>query len=146
MTAVPFAYNVICQVCRKKIKSFEAVKRWDGYIVGRNHEGCYETKHPLDMPLPPRAPENRPLPFTSPESTDVYQLSGTTSSITVTSSPFTYTAGITREQITITGGTVEKVRIDEATAPSTSGSFLVLPGARVEVTYSSAPTMTKLVT
>ena len=63
-------WNVLCQICRGKIKASEAVKRWDGYIVGRNHPGCFEHRNPLDLPQPlPK--EYIPLPFTSPEGTDV---------------------------------------------------------------------------
>jgi len=64
-------WNVICQVCRRKIKASKATKRWDGLIVGIEHSGCYETRHPLDMPQP-LAPEPQPLPFTSPEETDEF--------------------------------------------------------------------------
>lgn len=59
-------YNVICQVCRAKIKASTALKRWDGLIVCKDD---YETRHPLDMPAP-KQPEERTLPFTSPESED----------------------------------------------------------------------------
>ena len=64
--AIPYDFNVICQVCRKKIKASESLKRWDNLIVCKED---YETRHPLDMPAP-RMPEQRALPFTSPEGTD----------------------------------------------------------------------------
>lgn len=43
-----------------------AVERWDGLIVARDHPGCFEHRHPLDMPqrLPP---EPRPILFVSSE-------------------------------------------------------------------------------
>lgn len=62
-------WNVICQICREKIKASDSVRRWDGYIVGRNHEGCYEEKHSALMPKPPRVPEVS-VPFTSKDGTD----------------------------------------------------------------------------
>ena len=63
-------WNVICHVCRDKVKASESRKRWDGLIVcGR--DGCFEEKHPLDQPQPV-VKENKPLPFTSPEPTDTY--------------------------------------------------------------------------
>lgn len=68
--AVVGDWNVLCQVCREKIKASEAVTRWDGLIVGRSHP-CFELRHPLDLPQP-LPPEEKPLPFTSPEPTDVF--------------------------------------------------------------------------
>lgn len=65
--AVPFDFNVICQVCRKKIKASESLKRWDNLIVCSED---YEMRHPADLPLP-RIPEERKLPFTSPEGVNV---------------------------------------------------------------------------
>lgn len=67
--AILWNWNVICQICRGKIKASEATKRWDGLIVGKNHIGCFEHRHPSEFPqkLPP---ESKPLPFTSPEGTD----------------------------------------------------------------------------
>lgn len=73
--AIPYDFNVICQVCRESIKGSEATKRWDNLIVGKNHPGCMELKHPLDMPYP-LPPEQKPLPFTSPESTDTFITTG----------------------------------------------------------------------
>jgi len=65
--AIPYDYNIICQVCRKKIKGSEALKDWRGFIVCKED---YETRHPLDIPSP-KMPGQRALPFTSPEGTDV---------------------------------------------------------------------------
>jgi len=67
--AKSFDWNVICMVCRKKIKASEAIKRWDNLIVGKYHPGCYEVRHPLDYPVPP-VKENKPLSFVSPEGPD----------------------------------------------------------------------------
>ena len=39
-------WNVTCDVCSRKIKSGNARKRWDGFIVC---EGCYEERHPQDF-------------------------------------------------------------------------------------------------
>lgn len=64
--AIPYQWNVICQVCRAKIKASESLKRWDGLIVCKED---YETRHPLDMPAP-RQSEERALPFTSSEPVD----------------------------------------------------------------------------
>lgn len=63
-------WNVICHVCRSKVKASESRKRWDGLIVCWR-DGCFEDKHPLDMPQP-IIKENKALPFTSPEPTDSY--------------------------------------------------------------------------
>ena len=39
-------WNVTCDVCSRKIKSGNARKRWDGFVVC---EGCYEERHPQDF-------------------------------------------------------------------------------------------------
>lgn len=39
-------WNVWCMVCNKKIKSGEALKRWDGLIVCPED---YENRHPMDF-------------------------------------------------------------------------------------------------
>lgn len=39
-------YNVICDVCGKKVKIGDCRQRWDGFLV---HYGCYETRHPQDF-------------------------------------------------------------------------------------------------
>lgn len=69
--AVPGDWNVVCQVCRAKIKASQSTTRWDGLVVGKNHDGCFERRHPQDMPTPVVRDE-RPLPFTSPEGTDTF--------------------------------------------------------------------------
>jgi hypothetical protein len=45
-TYIPGQWNVICQVCGKKIKANESKHRWDGFIVC---EEDYETRHPQDF-------------------------------------------------------------------------------------------------
>lgn len=54
-------WNVWCMVCNKKIKSGEALKRWDGLLVC--HED-YENRHPLDF-LRTRQ-ERISVPFSAP--------------------------------------------------------------------------------
>ena len=39
-------FNVTCDVCSRKIKSGQARKRWDGFIVCPED---YETRHPQDF-------------------------------------------------------------------------------------------------
>ena len=39
-------WNLLCDVCSKKIKASEAKKRWDGFIVCSDD---YEERHPLDF-------------------------------------------------------------------------------------------------
>lgn len=39
-------WNVICDVCGRKMKSSDAYHRWDGAIVCRKD---YETRHKLDL-------------------------------------------------------------------------------------------------
>jgi len=69
-----FSYNVICQVCRKKIKVEESFKRWDGLIVCSQD---MEERHPLDMPRPPlKGPV--PISPTSPEPADTFSNSCST--------------------------------------------------------------------
>lgn len=65
-------------------------------------------------------------------------------SITVTASPFTYTAG-QRGQVVVTGGTVSAIDLTrDLTTISlgiTSGSVAVSNADRVTVTYSGTPTI-----
>jgi hypothetical protein len=68
--AISKDWKVTCQVCRENIKASQAVRRWDGLVVGANHSGCFEHRHPNDFPMPPIRDQS-PLPFTSPEGTDV---------------------------------------------------------------------------
>lgn len=67
-----------------------------------------------------------------------------TASITVTASPFTYTAGTTPEAIYIRGGTVSDISKNSRTIFAASPATVWLePGEAVVVTYSVAPTMEK---
>lgn len=60
-----FEWNVICDICNKKIKSSEAKKRWDGFIVC---EADFEHRNPLDTPIPNKR-DQYPLPFVRGEAT-----------------------------------------------------------------------------
>jgi len=60
-------WNVWCMVCNRKIKSGEALKRWDGLIVC--HED-YELRHPMDF-LRTRQ-ERITVPFSSPTSFNLF--------------------------------------------------------------------------
>ena len=54
-------WNVTCDVCSRKIKSGQARKRWDGFIVCPED---YETRHPQDFV---RARQDKiSVPFTRP--------------------------------------------------------------------------------
>lgn len=65
-------------------------------------------------------------------------------SITVTASPFTYTAGSSPEMVYITGGTVSLIVKSGTTLfTSTEKSVRLEANQAVVVTYSSAPTMNK---
>jgi len=56
-------WNVWCMVCNRKIKSGQALKRWDGLIVCPND---YENRQPLDFL---RARQERiTVPFSAPTS------------------------------------------------------------------------------
>lgn len=56
----PGEWNVWCMVCNRKIKSSQALKRWDGLIVCPDD---YENRHPMDF-LRTRQ-EQISVPFTS---------------------------------------------------------------------------------
>lgn len=64
--------------------------------------------------------------------------------ITVTASPFTYTAGTSPEMVYIYGGTVSDVSKSSATIATASGISVHLePNQAITVTYTVAPTMRK---
>lgn len=64
--------------------------------------------------------------------------------ITVTASPFTYTAGHTEENVYIRGGTVSDIAVDGSTVFVATDKMVSLsPGKSVVVTYTVAPTMVK---
>lgn len=60
-------WNVWCMVCNRKIKSGEALKRWDGLIVCKDD---YENRHPLDF-LRTRQ-ERITVPFSAPTSFNLF--------------------------------------------------------------------------
>lgn len=71
---------------------------------------------------------------------------GTSSSVAVTTSPFTYTAGPRPEYVNIFSGTVSLVAVGATTiSTSTNTAVMLRPNQAVTVTYSSTPTMTKVV-
>jgi len=68
------------------------------------------------------------------------------SSITVTASPFTYTAGHSPETVYVRAGTVSLIVVDGRTLfVATPATVSLPPNVAVTVTYSSAPTMEKYV-
>lgn len=60
-------WNVWCMVCNRKIKSGEALKRWDGLIVCPED---FENRHPLDF-LRTRQ-ERITVPYSAPTSFDQF--------------------------------------------------------------------------
>jgi len=68
------------------------------------------------------------------------------SSITVGTSPFTYTAGSSPETVYIRGGTVSDISVDGTTLFTDTGHSIDLePHQSVVITYSSTPTMVKYI-
>ena len=60
-------FNVICDVCGKKIKSGDAKQRWDGFIVCPSD---FEQRHSQDFV---RARQDKiSVPFTRPRPVDVF--------------------------------------------------------------------------
>ena len=60
-------WNVVCDVCSKKIKSSVARKRWDGCIIGPDDD---EERHPQDFV---RARQDKiSVPFSRPIPTFVF--------------------------------------------------------------------------
>src|SRR5574337_157488 len=70
-------WNVFCMVCNRKIKSGDALKRWDGLLVCQED---YENRHPMDF-LRTRQ-ERITVPFTSDTSFNQF------TSVTYPSYPF----------------------------------------------------------
>lgn len=56
-------WNIICDVCGKKVKASTTKRRWDGFIVCPED---YEQRHPLDF-IRVRA-DRQSVPFSRPES------------------------------------------------------------------------------
>lgn len=67
-----------------------------------------------------------------------------TNVITVGSSPYTYTTGITPEMVLVTGGTVSSIAQGAQGLTVTSGTFFLPPHTPLTVTYSGTPTMVKV--
>jgi len=65
------------------------------------------------------------------------------SSISVGTSPFTYTAGASPETVYVSGGTVTSITKSGYDFGLTSGAFNLEPHESIIVTYSAAPTMYK---
>ena len=64
-------WNLICDVCGKKIKASESLHRWDGFIVCRED---YETRHPQDFV---RVHNDRiSVPYSRPRPADRFLLTG----------------------------------------------------------------------
>lgn len=57
-----YEYNVICDVCRRKMKASDLRKRWDGFMVCKDD---WEPRHPLDFYRPKN--DTHVLPFTRPD-------------------------------------------------------------------------------
>jgi hypothetical protein len=60
-------WNLLCDVCSKKIKASEARHRWDGLIVCTED---YETRHAQDFVRV--KPEKNTIPFSRPQQEDVF--------------------------------------------------------------------------
>jgi hypothetical protein len=58
----PGANNVFCQICNKKMKSFEMFKRYDGVLCC---EVCWNPRHPQEYP--PRIQPEMPPKIVAPE-------------------------------------------------------------------------------
>ena len=60
-------WNIICDVCNKKIKSGEAKQRWDGFIVCPDD---FETRHPQDFVMAKQ--DQITVPFSRPRQPDIF--------------------------------------------------------------------------
>jgi len=77
-------WNVTCDVCSKKIKSHEARKRWDGFIVCQDD---YEIRHPQDFVK--AQTDKITVPFVRPLETPAFLLRETVNeSVSVEDSAF----------------------------------------------------------
>ena len=65
-------YSAICDVCGFKRKASQLAQRWDGLMVCRPEidPGCWEVRHPQELIRPIQ--EQNKLPWTRPESADVF--------------------------------------------------------------------------
>lgn len=60
-------WNVICDVCSKKIKAHDAKQRWDGFIVCPDD---FEHRHPQDFVK--AKTDKITVPFTRPRPVDIF--------------------------------------------------------------------------
>jgi hypothetical protein len=66
-TYISGKWNVICDVCGKKVKASEVRERWDGFIVCK---ADFEMRHPQDFV---RARQDKiSVPFTRPRPVDEF--------------------------------------------------------------------------
>ena len=86
-------YSAICDICGFKFKASDLRERWDGHRVC---DQDWEIRHPQEMVRP--IPDQRALPWTRPESTDVYIPRTNRSSFTIAAAALTAT--ITDSNIT----------------------------------------------
>ncbi len=66
----PGVWNVICQVCGRKVKSDQIKKRWDGILVCNED---FEVRHPLDFLR--AINDDSSVPFTNPEPSEYTYIS-----------------------------------------------------------------------
>ena len=64
---IPHEWNVVCDICSKKIKASDAKQRWDGFIVCSKD---FETRHPQDF-IQTRQ-DKMTVPFSRPRPQDVF--------------------------------------------------------------------------
>ena len=64
---IPHEWNVVCDICSKKIKASESRLRWDGFIVCSKD---FETRHPQDF-IQTRQ-DKMTVPFSRPRAQDVF--------------------------------------------------------------------------
>ena len=60
-------WNLICDICSKKIKASVSKHRWDGYITCPE---CWEPRHSLDFIKV--HPDKQYVPFSRPRGSDVF--------------------------------------------------------------------------
>ena len=66
-TYVSGDWNLVCDVCSKKIKASKSKERWDGFRVCH---GCWEPRHSMDFI---RARTDKiTVPFVRPQSTELF--------------------------------------------------------------------------
>jgi hypothetical protein len=78
-------WNAICDVCGFKFKDTDLKRRWDGLMVCSDD---YEMQHPQERIRP--IPDQKKLPWTRPEATDVFQGTSAVNGNLVTGATPTY--------------------------------------------------------